>query len=74
MRPVFITGTGTGIGKTFITCALAHQFGKLNKVTVAKPIITGWSDNMSDTHLLLAANDQEISRYNIESCSPWRLG
>lgn len=38
----FITGTDTGVGKTFITTALLHHFNKQGNATVAmKPIAAG---------------------------------
>jgi dethiobiotin synthetase len=50
---LFITGTDTGVGKTFITCGIArllHQWGA--KVAVMKPIATG---NRRDAELLIKA-------------------
>ncbi len=42
-RPgLFITGTDTGVGKTVVTCAIAHQLRKhLSRVGVCKPYATG---------------------------------
>lgn len=42
MRGILITGTGTGIGKTFITCGLAAALSQRGiRVGVMKPIETG---------------------------------
>ncbi len=39
---VFVTGTDTGVGKTFVSCALTRGLTQLNKrVTVFKPIAAG---------------------------------
>lgn len=38
----FITGTGTGVGKTYVTCAIMRYLTKLGKSVVAmKPVATG---------------------------------
>jgi dethiobiotin synthetase len=38
----FVTGTDTGIGKTLISCALLHAFGKAGKRTAGmKPVAAG---------------------------------
>ncbi len=67
MKRLFITGTGTGIGKTLVTCALAHQL----KARALKPIATGFdaNDAASDTALLLQV--QGLS--NPDAISPWRF-
>ena len=73
MRRLFITGTGTGVGKTFVTSALAYQLRKNNKVAVIKPIVTGWTDEKTDTHLLLRANGQVVNKDSLDKCTPWRF-
>jgi len=41
-KGLFVTGTGTEVGKTVVTAALAHAFGRQGvDVGVAKPIATG---------------------------------
>lgn len=80
MSGLFVTSSGTGIGKTFVTCALlAHD--KQQKVSIfsaSKPIISGWSDSIneiaaSDTGLLLAAQDRTCTEAEINLISPWRF-
>ena len=45
MRGVFISGTGTGIGKTFVTRALAAGLcSKGERVAALKPVETGYTD------------------------------
>ncbi len=54
----FITGTDTGIGKTLVSCALLHAFGKNGKKVIGmKPVAAG-SENgrWLDVDLLMAAS------------------
>lgn len=72
----FITGTGTGIGKTFVTCALIRQLGNAGyNVHAIKPVITGWSndDLKSDTAEILKALNLNCSNENVNYVSPWRF-
>lgn len=73
----FITSTGTNIGKTFITTALARQAKVLGKSVVAyKPVISGFDPAKpidSDTGILLQALDLPLTPGNIEKISPWRF-
>lgn len=70
MKKYFITATGTGIGKTFITCNLIRQIKAQGKtVRAIKPIISGWEDSDTDTHKIIAA----LAGGNIDDISPWRL-
>lgn len=74
---LFITSTGTGIGKTFSTCALIRQAKSQGlKVEAFKPIISGFEDDApqgSDTGEILAALGRAPSRENIGQISPWRF-
>jgi dethiobiotin synthetase len=59
MRPgYFVTGTGTGVGKTLVSCALLHAFGASGKTTVGmKPIAAGCENGKwKDVELLAAAS------------------
>jgi dethiobiotin synthetase len=74
VKKYFITATGTGIGKTAITCALVHQLIKNGKkVAALKPVISGWEDVDTDTHKILAALNLPATQENIEKISPWRF-
>lgn len=77
MKKYFITATGTGIGKTLLTCALAYQLQQQGKtVRAIKPIISGFDVNnsrVSDTGLLLAAQNIPISPQAVDAISPWRF-
>ncbi len=73
----FVTSTGTGIGKTFITAALARQAKGLGKSVMAyKPIISGYDPvhpEESDTGFLLQSLEIDTTPENIDRISPWRF-
>lgn len=77
MSRYFITAAGTGVGKTFLTCAMLHAARRVGVALQAyKPVISGFdslSPEMSDTGLILRAlgQDPQDSR-NIDRISPWR--
>ncbi len=77
MKPYFITATGTGIGKTLITSALAYQLRAQSKnVRAVKPVISGFDTSHieeSDTGTLLVAQGLPLSQDNIDAISPWRF-
>ena len=76
MKNYFVTATGTDIGKTFISCAIAHAaHQRAIGCSVYKPIISGFDDASaasSDTGRLLEAMGQPLTRETIETISPWR--
>lgn len=76
MNAFFVTGTGTGIGKTLVTCALARQLRQKGKsVRVLKPIVSGFdpaNSEDSDPHLILRALGEPASGAAINAISPWR--
>ena len=71
MSTLFVTGTDTGVGKTFIACALAHAFRAAGRrVGVVKPIETGVDDAPDDAlRLRAAANDPSP----LDDVCPYRL-
>src|SRR5207249_11350866 len=53
---LFITGTDTGVGKTFVACALATAFRQRGRrVAVMKPVETGVEGKPQDARALRAA-------------------
>jgi len=76
---IFITSTGTEIGKTYITSGLltwdsAHE----QRFSASKPIISGWPDDpekiqTTDTALLLKSQGLPLTPAAIDDCSPWRF-
>lgn len=68
----FITGTGTGVGKTLVSCALLHAFGARGRTGVGmKPVVAGCdSGQYMDVELLLAASTVTAPR---EHVNPYAL-
>ncbi|HEY1960096.1 MAG TPA: dethiobiotin synthase [Polyangiaceae bacterium] len=52
---LFVTATGTGVGKTWLSCALARELAGHARVVAIKPVETGGGD---DGELLAAATGQ----------------
>jgi dethiobiotin synthetase len=69
---IFITGTDTGVGKTYFACRLIrHLAGKGIRVGVMKPIETGiLSEEKSDGYLLRKAAESKLP---LEMISPYRF-
>ncbi|MFZ5930953.1 MAG: dethiobiotin synthase [Pseudomonadota bacterium] len=77
MKCLFITASGTEIGKTFVTSLLIRQLrAKGKSVAALKPLITGYTDEtapQSDTRHLLDALGLPMNAQNIAAISPWRF-
>ena len=56
MGALFVTGTDTGVGKTFVGCALAHAWRAAGRtVGVVKPVETGVEGEPEDARALAQA-------------------
>ncbi len=77
MKSLFITATGTGTGKTYVTAALGRALkAKGKSVRVCKPVISGFDKDTaddSDTYVLIRSLGQEPTPEAVDACSPWRL-
>jgi len=77
MAAVFITSTGTGIGKTFLTAGLVRYFrDHARSVEAYKPVISGFDPSApgaSDTGVILSALDRGVTEVEIDRISPWRF-
>ncbi|MFO1186471.1 MAG: dethiobiotin synthase [Alphaproteobacteria bacterium] len=77
MSAYFITGTGTGVGKTLVTAALAHQLRARGRcVDAVKPIVTGFDEGRtkeSDPSVLIEALGEELSARTLDRVSPMRF-
>ena len=77
MGTLFVTATGTDIGKTFVTAGLIRTLRQRGRTVAAlKPVITGFSEQTaqeSDAATLLAALGRASSRETIAEISPWRF-
>jgi dethiobiotin synthetase len=73
----FITSTGTGIGKTYVTTALIRLARSKNmKVAAFKPVISGFDKGEiagSDTGKILAALGEALTDEALAKISPWRF-
>lgn len=77
MIRLFVTGSGTGVGKTLVTAALAHQLRRAGKsVRAVKPVISGYTPEThgdSDTAHLLDSLDESHGNAAIDRVSPFRF-
>lgn len=77
MSALFVTATGTGVGKTLVTCLLARQLRAAGKrVRALKPVITGYAREAagaSDSGQILDAVGEAPTEANIAAVSPWRF-
>lgn len=76
MSGLFITGAGTEIGKTFVTCALIDQLRRQDRaVRAIKPVISGYDEKNpaeSDSGRILEALGLAVSDGAVKQISPWR--
>lgn len=77
MGAVFVTSTGTGIGKTFVTAALVRHFRAQGRAVDAfKPVLSGFDPGHaedSDTGQLLKALGRALTQEEFDRISPWRF-
>jgi dethiobiotin synthetase len=77
MSAVFITATGTDIGKTLVTAGLIrHIRGSGGAIAAVKPIVSGFDPDAwqeSDPAVLLAALGRPATLAEVERISPWRF-
>ncbi|MBI3434350.1 MAG: dethiobiotin synthase [Proteobacteria bacterium] len=77
MAGVFITATGTDIGKTFVACGIIRGLVATGRrATVFKPVVSGFNPEgaaASDPGRLLRAGGVEPSLEAIAAIAPWRL-
>jgi dethiobiotin synthetase len=77
MSAVFITATGTDIGKTFVTAGLIRHIGATGgAIGAIKPIVSGFDPQAwqtSDPAFLLAALGRPVALVEVEAISPWRF-
>jgi dethiobiotin synthetase len=77
MSAVFVTATGTEVGKTFVTCGLIRcQRSQGRTVAALKPVASGFDPARpagSDSAILLTALGLAPTPENIAEVSPWRF-
>jgi dethiobiotin synthetase len=77
---IFVTGAGTDIGKTYVSCALLTALRDRGQpVAALKPVVSGVAAadhpgfDASDTARLLRAAGAPATPDVVEACSPWRF-
>jgi len=74
---IFITATGTEVGKTQVVASLIRQFRQMGRsVEAVKPIVSGYDPAQaaaSDTGILISALAMPFSPESIDRVSPWRF-
>lgn len=77
MTGLFVTATGTDIGKTFVTAGLVRALRARGvAVEALKPVASGFdpaAPESSDPGVLLTALGREITAENLARISPWRF-
>jgi dethiobiotin synthetase len=77
MTAMFVTATGTDVGKTFVARGMIKQLRARGRaVDALKPVITGFDPHtahMSDTGRLLAALGRALTPTQIAQVSPFRF-
>ncbi len=77
MTSLFVSGSGTNVGKTFVTTILLNEIRQAGiACTAVKPVISGFDDDgpgESDTALILEALGRDVTRNSIDEISPWRF-
>ena len=77
MPPVFVSATSTGVGKTFLSCALVRALRAAGRpVQALKPVASGIDSDApagSDTALLLEALGRPLTPDAMDTVSPWRF-
>ena len=77
MTAIFITATGTDVGKTFVAASLIRHLRQMGQVVDAiKPVVSGFDADhpeASDSGILLRALGLPVTPQEIERISPWRF-
>lgn len=77
MTAIFITATGTDVGKTYVAASLIGHFRRMGRVVEAiKPVVSGYDPAQaasSDPGMLLRALGLPVDGESIERISPWRF-
>ena len=77
MSAIFVSATGTDVGKTFVTSGLIRHFLEQgHAVDAIKPVVSGFDPAtlpQSDPGALLAALRRSVTIAEAERISPWRF-
>jgi dethiobiotin synthetase len=74
---IFVTATGTDIGKTYVTAGLIRALRAQSRPASAlKPVVSGFdlgAAETSDSGMLLQAMSQPVTPQSVAHISPWRF-
>jgi len=74
---IFITGTGTDVGKTYVAASLTRHLRQMGRLVDAiKPVVSGYDPAQpaaSDPGVLLDALGLPVTEQEIDRISPWRF-
>ena len=77
MSAVFVTSSGTGIGKTLVAAAIVDQLRRAGRAPQAlKPVASGFDPEAveeCDAAILLAAQGADVTEAAVAQTSPWRF-
>jgi dethiobiotin synthase len=77
MTAIFVSATGTDVGKTFVTTGLIrHYLAESRAVDAIKPVVSGFDPAamaQSDPGALLTALGRPLTIEEIQRISPWRF-
>jgi dethiobiotin synthetase len=76
MNSLFVTASGTDIGKTWVCCELIRAWQSNLKLRCIKPVVSGFDPahpESTDTARLLEAQHLPLDQDRIEATSPWRF-
>jgi dethiobiotin synthetase len=75
---IFITATGTDVGKTYVAASLIrHLRGMGRLVDAIKPVVSGYDPaaaEASDPGVLLHALGLPVTEQEVDRIAPWRFG
>jgi dethiobiotin synthetase len=75
---IFITATGTDVGKTYVAASLIRHLRQMGRLVDAlKPVVSGFDPEhavASDPGVLLHALGLPVTMAEIDRISPWRFG
>lgn len=77
MSAIFITATGTDVGKTFVAASLIRHLRQMGRqVDAIKPVVSGFDPALaarSDPGVLLHALGLPVTAQELDRISPWRF-
>jgi dethiobiotin synthetase len=77
MTAIFVTATGTDIGKTFVAAGLISALRQQGRAVEAlKPVMTGYTPeaaDISDAGVLLTALGRPVNEETVADIAPWRF-